>query len=238
MSEHSPDALSGGFDGTESPAPLPDPSGRDGWRDAPDLPPFTLPPLPNTRLMREAVAAVLGEDPTRLLGQDPGAAPAPQPAGQPNAPQANVAPPTVAPATVAEPTVAQPTVAQRSVAPANITAPLPRPAPQAGGPRSAGAPSRNPRPAIPTPVPSAAPPPRRSGGLRSRYRPPLAAGSRTPVQLGDLRRRIDRPRPSMPLQTHSNGGAGLFFAISFILFVVLAYGVVSGIVDAIARLLP
>lgn len=58
------------------------------------------------------------------------------------------------------------------------------------------------------------------------------------MQLGDLRRRIDRSRPSLPIQTHSNGGAGLFFAISFVLFVVLAYGVVSGIVEAIARLLP
>jgi hypothetical protein len=42
----------------------------------------------------------------------------------------------------------------------------------------------------------------------------------------------------LPLQKHSNGGAGIFFAISFILFVVLAYGVVNGIVEAIARLLP
>jgi hypothetical protein len=42
----------------------------------------------------------------------------------------------------------------------------------------------------------------------------------------------------LPLQAHSNGGAGLFFAISFILFVALAYGVITGIVDAIARLLP
>ncbi|MGA9309441.1 MAG: hypothetical protein WBV74_03615 [Pseudonocardiaceae bacterium] len=227
MSEHSPDALSGSFDGTESPAPLPDPSGRDGWRDAPDLPPFTLPPLPNTRLMREAVAAALGEDPTRLVDKDPGAAPAPQPVGQPTVPP-----------TVAQPTVAPRTGAPPSIAPANLTAPLPRPAPQMGVPRSAGGPGRSPRPVVPVPVPTAAPPPRRPGGLRSRYRPPLAAGSRTPVQLGDLRRRIDRSRPSLPIQTHSNGGAGLFFAISFVLFVVLAYGVVSGIVEAIARLLP
>jgi hypothetical protein len=42
----------------------------------------------------------------------------------------------------------------------------------------------------------------------------------------------------LPLQKHSNGGAGIFFAISLILFVVLAYGVVSGVVEAIARLLP
>jgi len=42
----------------------------------------------------------------------------------------------------------------------------------------------------------------------------------------------------LPIQTHSNGGAGLFFAIASILFVVLAYGVVTGIVEAIARLLP
>jgi len=42
----------------------------------------------------------------------------------------------------------------------------------------------------------------------------------------------------LPIPTHSNGGAGIFFALSFILFVVLAYGVVSGIVEAIVRLLP
>ncbi|MFN2478638.1 MAG: hypothetical protein ABR615_05635 [Pseudonocardiaceae bacterium] len=225
MSEHSPDGLFGGFDGTESPAALPDPSGRDGWRDAPDLPPFTFPPLPNSRLIREAVAAALGEDGTGWVEQGPSAAPAPQRAGQPNAAQANVAQPTVAPPTVAPP----------SVAPANLTVPLP--AAQAGRPRSAGAPGRGTRP-IPTPVPSAALPPRRSGGRRSRYRPPLAVGSRAPAQRGDRRRRVDRPRPSLPLQTHSNGGAGIFFTISFILFVVLAYGVVTGIVDAIARLLP
>ncbi len=237
-----------GFDGTEAPAPLPDPSGRDGWRDAPDLAPFTLPPLPNTRLMREAVAAALGEDFAGLVAQNPGSAPAPQPAGRSNAAQANVAPPAVAqpaagqptgaPPTVAQPTGVPPTVAPPSVAPANLTAPLPRPAAQMDGPHLAGAPSRHPRPAGPTPVPSAAPPRRRPGSPRSRYRPPLAAGSRTSVQLGDLRRRVARPRPSLPIPTHSNGGAGIFFAISFILFVVLAYGVVSGIVEAIVRLLP
>lgn len=218
----------GGPDGTGSPDPLPDPSGRDGWSDAPELPPFTLPPLPNTRLMREAIAAALGEDPTGLVDQDPGAAPAPNPA----------APFNVAQPTVAQPTVAQPTVVQPNVAPTNVTTPLPRPAPQMGG--SAGSPGRGPRPLVPAPVPSAAPPPRTPGGLRSRYRPPLAAGSRKPVQLGDLRRRVSRQRPSLPLplQTHSNGGAGLFFAISSILFVVLAYAVVTGIVEAIARLLP
>jgi hypothetical protein len=85
VSDHSPDALSAGFDGTEAPAPLPDPSGRDGWRDAPDLAPLTLPPLPNARLMREAVAAALGEDFIGLVAQDPGAAPAPPPAGRPAA---------------------------------------------------------------------------------------------------------------------------------------------------------
>ncbi|MGH3784615.1 MAG: hypothetical protein ACRDRO_29370 [Pseudonocardiaceae bacterium] len=223
MSEHSPDALFGGSDGTESPQPLPDPSGRDGWRDAPELPPFTLPPLPNTRLMRDAIAAALGEDPTGPVDQDPGAVPAPKPA---------------APFNVALPTVVQPAVVQPNVAPSNLTTPLPRPAPQMGGP--AGAPGRGTRPIVPAPVPSAAPPPRVPGGLRSRYRPPLAAGSRKPVHLGDLRRRVSLQRPNLPLplQTHSNGGAGVFFVISLILFVVLAYGVVTGIVEAITRLLP
>ncbi|PZS28007.1 MAG: hypothetical protein DLM61_15630 [Pseudonocardiales bacterium] len=224
MSEHSPDGLFGGFDGTESPALLPDPSGRDGWRDAPELPPFTLPPLPNTRLMREAIAAALGEDPTGLIDQDPGAAPAPQPAARSHAAQADGA---------------QPTVVQPNVAPANhLTAPLPRPAPQVTGPRPAGAPGRSPRPVFPAPVPSTTPPRRGPGGLRSRYRPPLAAGARKSAQLGNLRTRINRQRASVPLKAHSNGGAGLFFAISSILFAALAYGVVTGIAEAIARLLP
>ncbi|MGH3548756.1 MAG: hypothetical protein ACRDQU_11730 [Pseudonocardiaceae bacterium] len=228
MSEHSGDGLFGGPDGTGSPEPLPDPSGRDGWRDAPELPPFALPPLPNTRLMREAIAAALGEDPTGLVDQDPGAEPAPR-----SAVRFNVAPPTVA-----QPTVAQPTVVAPNVAPTNLTTPLPRPAPPVGGPSRA--PGRNVRPIVPAPVPSDAPPPRTLGGLRARYRPPLAAGSRTPVQLGDLRRRVSLQRPGLPLplQSRSNGGAGVFFAISSALFVLLAYGVVTGIVDAIARLLP
>jgi hypothetical protein len=217
VSEHSPDGLFGGSDGTESPALLPDPSGRDGWRDAPELPPFTLPPLPNTRLMRDAIAAALGEDPTGLLDQGAGAAPAPPPAW---------------------PNAAQPAVAQPNAALANhLTAPLPRPVPQVEAPRPAGAPGRSPRPIFPAPGPSAAPRRRGPGGLRSRYRPPLAAGPRTPVRLGDLPRRISRQRPALPL-AHSNGGAGLFFVISAILFVALAYGVVTGIVEAIARLLP
>ncbi|MDQ2790392.1 MAG: hypothetical protein DLM60_00185 [Pseudonocardiales bacterium] len=221
MSEHSGDGLFGGPDGTGLPGPLPDPSGRDGWRDAPELPPFALPPLPNTRLMREAIAAALGEDPTGLVDQDPGAKPRP-----------------AVPFNVAPPTVSQPTVVAPNVAPTNLTTPLPRPAPQVGG--SSRASGRNVRPIVPAPVPSDAPPPRTLGGLRARYRPPLAAGSRTPVQLGDLRRRVSLQRPGLPLplQSHSNGGAGVFFAISSALFVLLAYGVVTGIVDAIARLLP
>jgi hypothetical protein len=231
VSEHLPDALFGGFDGTESPEPLPDPSGRAGWRDAPELPPFTLPAFPNTRLMREAIAAALGEDPIGPVDQDPGAMPAQQPAAQPN-----VAPPSVAQPNVAQPNVGQPNVAQPNIPLANITAPLPRPASQVGGPWS-GAPGRSVRPIVPTPVPSAQPPPtRRPRGLR--YRPPLAAGSRTPVQLGDLRRRVGRARPNFPLQTHSNGGAGAFFVITLIIFTALAYGVISGIAEAIARLIP
>lgn len=230
MSEHSPDALFGGLDGTESPAPLPDPSGRDGWRDAPELPPFTLPPLPNSRLMREAIAAALGEDPTGLVDQDPGAAPAPQPARPFSQPKGF--PATLSPPTVSQPTAVQPTAVQANEAPVNnLTAPLPRPA---SGQRPPG----GPRLIVPAPVPPAVPPPRGTGGLRLRYRPPLAAGSRKPVQLGDLRRRVGRQRSSLPIQPHSNGGAGLFFAISLILFLALAYGVITGIVEAIVRLLP
>lgn len=218
VSEQLPDALFGGFDGTELPEPLPDPLGRAGWRD--ELPPFTLPAFPNTRLMREAIAAALGEDPTGPVDQDPGALPAQQPAAPPN---------------VAPPSVAQATTAQPNVPLTHVTAPLPRPASQAAGPRP-GQPGQRVRPVVPVPAPSSAPPPRRSSGLR--YRPPLAAGSRIPVQLGDLRRRVGRPRPGLPVRTRSNGGAGAFFVITVILFALLAYGVISGIAEAIARLIP
>jgi hypothetical protein len=199
-----------GVDGTELPELRSDPSGRSAWRDAPGLPPLTLPAIPDLHVTREAIAAALGEDPTGPVDQDPGAAPVQQPAAPPSVPQANVPQ-------------------------ANVTAPLPTSsAPQAGGPPPAGALGHRPRLIVPAPVPPAAPP-RRPSGLR--YRPPLAVGSRTPVQLGGLRRRrIGRQGPGLPLQTRSDGGAGIFFLIALIIFGILAYSIIAGIVESILRL--
>lgn len=56
-------------DGTQLPDPLPvlpdaltGPE-RSPWRDGPEIPPVPAPPVPDGRAMREAIAAVLGEDP-------------------------------------------------------------------------------------------------------------------------------------------------------------------------------
>jgi hypothetical protein len=218
-----------GFDGTESPQLRSDPSGRGGWRDAPELPPLMLPAIPNLHVTREEIAAALGDDPTGL-GHDPGAMPAQQPA-----PPTGVPPASVPPTNVPQPHVPQANVSQAHVPPVDVTAPPLAPsAPQLGGPPAAGG-SDHRRLVVPTPVPLAQPsPPRRLSGLR--YRPPLAVGSRTPVQLGDLRRRIGRPVPGLPLRARSNGGASVFFLIALIVFGVLVYSIIMGIVESILRL--
>ncbi|MCA1671693.1 MAG: hypothetical protein LC799_05660 [Actinobacteria bacterium] len=67
------DALCGA-DGTQLPDPLPvlpDPltgPEHSSWRDTPEIPPVPLPPVPDGRAMREAIAAVLGEDPAAPAG--------------------------------------------------------------------------------------------------------------------------------------------------------------------------
>jgi hypothetical protein len=201
-----------GVDGTELPKLEPDRAGRGGWRDAPPLPPFTLPPAPDTSVLREAVAAALGEDPTESVDQDPGAAPVPE----------RVAPPSVTPT-------------QSSVSPTQSTASPPtESAPQPG--RAAAPGHRTTQLVVPAPVGPAPPPPRKVAGLG--YRPPLAAAARTPVRLADLRRRVGRRGPSVPLQTRSNGGAGALLVIALIIFGVLVYNIIAGIVEAITRLLP
>ncbi|HEY6423119.1 MAG TPA: hypothetical protein VIY28_07695 [Pseudonocardiaceae bacterium] len=94
MSEPTADALSG-VDGTQSPEPLPDPSnGRGAWGDAPDLPPISLPPLPDASVMREAIAAALAGDPSSMPDQAPTAPPVAQPATPPPAPSQGGLPPT------------------------------------------------------------------------------------------------------------------------------------------------
>jgi hypothetical protein len=203
-----------GVDGTELPEPLPDPSGR----GVSGLPPLTLPALPNSRMTWEEIAAALGEDPTRPVNHDPGAAPA----APPGVTQTDTPP-------VPVPSVPVPPLTVPPVAP---TAPLPaHSAPQAGGAPAATAPAHPSRPVAPMTVPSAQPTP----GLR--YRPPLAVGSRMPRQF-DLRRRVGRRGPGLPPSTRSNGGATLFFLVAFILCGVLTYGIIAGIVESLARLIP
>jgi len=238
------DVLSG-VDGTELPELRSDPSERSDWRDAPGMPPLTLPAIPDPRVAREAIAAALGEDPTGSVDQGPGAAPAQQSSAspsvappnvpQPKVPQGNIPPPNTSPSNVPSTSVPPSSVPPSNVSPTNITAPLPTPsASQAEGPPPAGAPGHRPRPIIPAPVPPAQPP-RRPSGLR--YRPPLAVGSRTLVQRVDFRRRrAGRQGPGLPLQTRSDGGAVVFFFIALIIFGVLAYSIIAGIVESILRL--
>jgi hypothetical protein len=214
-----------GFDGTESPQLRSDPSGRGGWRDAPELPPLMLPAIPDLHVTREEIAAALGEDLPGPVGHDPGAVPAQQPAAPPNVPHANVP----------HANVSHTNVPQAHVPQVDVTAPQLAPsAPQLGGPPAAGG-SGHRRLVVPTPVPPAQlSPPRRPSGLG--YRPSQAIRSRTPLQLGDLRRRIGRQVPGLPLQTRSNGGASVFFLIALIIFGVLAYSIIAGIVESVLRL--
>ncbi|HYZ38176.1 MAG TPA: hypothetical protein VE673_15885 [Pseudonocardiaceae bacterium] len=98
---------------------------------------------------------------------------------------------------------------------------------------AAGAADYNPRPvtaARVTPVQSL---PRSSSGLR--YRQQLMARSRSLEQLRNTRRRVAR---RLPTHTRSNGGAGAFFFAVSLMIMILLYFVISGIVEAIARLIP
>ncbi|MGH3774745.1 MAG: hypothetical protein ACRDRR_03255 [Pseudonocardiaceae bacterium] len=230
MSEPTSDALSG-FDGTQAPEPLADPStwsGHRSWGDVPELPPMWMPPVMDDTALREAIAAVLGDDadaPPQEVDQDPPAAPAPapapqaQPTGQPKAPDANVA----------DVKVAAPPHSTTSAGPS---------AGVASGRHGTEAFGRSvPRP---PPVSALIPPapshPRRPGGLR--YRPPMAGASRESAPLTDLRRRIRRERVDLPLRSRSDGGATAVVLAILIIMVLLAYYVVTGFLDALSRLLP
>ncbi|MGH3785573.1 MAG: hypothetical protein ACRDRG_03275 [Pseudonocardiaceae bacterium] len=109
---------------------------------------------------------------------------------------------------------------------------------QAGG-APAGGPSshRMIAPSVTTTATLAGPPPRRIGRL-PRYRPPLAAASRTPVPQVDFGRRTTRRGPALPLRTRSNGGAGIALVIGLIIFGLLVYFIIAEIVQSIARILP
>ena len=122
--------------------------------------------------------------------------------------------------------------ASPSTAPASPATPLPAaPIPPPETPPS-GAPAYNQRPII-APMVSPAQPLARGGGVR--YRPTLMAGSRSLNQLRNTSRLVVR---RLPRQPRSNGGAGTFFLIMSIVIVVLLYFIISGIVEAFARLIP
>jgi hypothetical protein len=203
-----PDALFG-VDGTELPQLRADPSGSGGGR-APELPPLTLPAIPGFGATREEIAAAYGEGRILLADQHRDPSSAQQPAAAPSA----AAP--KAPST-------------------HVTAPLlAQAAPQLGGPSAAVAPDRS-RSRVPAPVPPGklAPPTPRN----LFFRPLRAVGSRTPVLLSDLRRRVSgRQGAGLPLQLGSGGGAGAFFFIALIIFLVLVYGIIAGIVESIIKL--
>jgi hypothetical protein len=120
-----------------------------------------------------------------------------------------------------------PTTPQASIAAPLPVAPIPQPET-----RPAGAAAYNQRPVI-APVSPAQPPPR--GGGRLRYRQPLMDGSHSLQQLRNTRRLVVR---RLPTRTRSNGGAGAFFLAMSIVFAVLLYLIISGIVEAFARLIP
>jgi hypothetical protein len=208
-----------GVDGTQMPESFSAPSNRRGAQDEPALPPFVLPPLPDSSVIREALAAELDGDASGLLDQDfSPQSTTPQPPAQPDA------------AAVAAPPPNMPS--------SNVTAPLPKQgAPQAAM-RPPPGPPRPIRRAVQPPPPAPAGPPQPLPGKldRSPYRPPVARGSRRAAQLGDLRRRVSST--GLPAATRSNGGAGVFFVVAAAIFVVLAYEVIVGIVEAIARLIP
>lgn len=243
MSEPMPpsDALSG-LDGTQLPDPLPtlpDPLARPEqgtWQVAPEFPPFVLPPLPDASAIREAIAAILGDDfgatgDTRgAADQDSDAAPAPQAppqaTEQPNAPQANVGVPPPAATSAGEP----------AAPPAGAPAAPPAGAPAAAPSRTGGEGRSSPRqPQVAAPMPATPSQPRRTGGSR-RGRPPTAAAARAPVPPADLRRRIRRERVGLPERTRSDGGAAAFFIVTSIIIVLMLYFIITGFLESISSL--
>ena len=208
-----------GVDGTQMPESFSAPSNRRRAQDEPALPPFVLPPLPDSSVIREAMTAELDGDASGLLDHDsPPQSTTRQSPAQPDAVAASAPPPTVPSS--------------------NVTAPLPKLGASQATIRPQPGPPRPTRRAVQPPAPAPAGPPQPLPGKldRSPYRPPVARGSRRVAQLGDLRRRVSST--GLPVATRSNGGAGVFFAVAAVIFVVLGYEVIVGIVEAIARLIP
>ena len=96
--------------------------------------------------------------------------------------------------------------------------------------------SPQPRPvttALVSPVQSSQRAPGGPGYLRH-----ISARSGPRVQLRSPGRRFARPIRSFSTQTRSNGGAGVFFIIMMIVFAVLLYFIIAGIIESFARLIP
>lgn len=119
-----------------------------------------------------------------------------------------------------------------SASPANVAT---SPEQQPVAPPPANPPKRKPSVTVaPTVIPASSPQ-RGPGG--SRYRRTLGR-ARPRVQLRAPRRRSTFYRYGLPTHVRSNGGAGAFFVIMLIIFAVLLYFIIAGIVESIARLLP
>lgn len=209
------DAL-GGVDGTQLPEPLPvlaDPlTGleRGTWRDVPELPLLTLPPLPDASVLREAIAAALSDDPTddpTGPDQHPAVVPVPQMTDQPNVPSARVSSARVPSASVGVPPPAAASVGRLA-------------GPSAGGPPPTGAGNRS------------------TSRRPLRSRPPMAAVSRKLVPPIDFRRRIRRERVGSPLRTRSNGGATALLLVMLIIISLLVYNIVTGFLEWVSGFLP
>lgn len=221
VSEPTSNALFG-TDGTE----FPDPTGFTGWRDAPGLPPLSLPAIPNLGMTREAIATALSADSPESVEHgsvrhDHDTTPVPRPA----TPPAGAAPATL------------PTGATPATNPPATAVPLRSPA---------KAPVQHTRRLVAAAPPPTQPPTHGPGNVR--FRPPVAigsnggsndgtsGGSNTAGQFGDFRRRISLPTPRLALPASSDGGAAVFFLIASVIVLVLTYSIIMGIVDSLARL--
>jgi hypothetical protein len=66
----------------------------------------------------------------------------------------------------------------------------------------------------------------------------VVPGTRPLVQRRDSRRRAGGYSRGLQTRTRSDGGATAFFTIMLIIFAILLYFIISGIVAAFARLIP
>ena len=186
-----------------------------------------LPPVMDDNALREAIAALLTDEPTKPANQDPAAPPVSS--GDLSAPPAERSGPSApqyggSPAPSAEP-ASQPQATSQMFQTAGQTMWQP--------PFSAGSSSS---PLIPPLFPSALPRQRKSGGLR--YLPPMAAAFRRPVPPADLRRRIDHGRPGVPASSIGNLALGVGLFVALIIVGILVYNIIFGFLESISRFIP